>query len=601
MNENARLTRENKDLRECFSIAQEAFIANDKIKLEWENNKQYIKILEQENKNLQKNLDLEKGKNQKLTSMLFHASSEKYELTDEQTTGKEGSNDENKIPDDDLVDSENENKEPEKTGDDTGNDLGDKSPTKKPGGQKGHPGSGRKIPKNLPVVEKHIYINEENNPLDISIGNLEEGKGMVETSYIVRKHTHWYVEKIIRHKYFFDPEDKSKIITAPIPPRIIPQGKFGDEVWIDILIDKYQQHIPIERQIFPAHQEDVDFHAGTIFNGLQYIYTHYLEMLQEVFVDEIRKSSRWHADETRWYMLNDLKKKLWYMWGFKSENTTLFVLDSTRSANVPAKTLFGINEVKDFGYTEIAEENLKILCVDRFSSYKCLENLGLVILAFCWAHVRRDFTDTLKKYPKNNILIKWANSWLTAIAGLYHLNNKRVSFLKGKDRDKFLDYDIKLKDAISKMKDDMLSEVKTGDTAKEKLKKDETLDLETEVKYKIMVSMNNHWDGLNIFVNNPEIPMDNNKMENGIRPIALGRNNYRGTCSDWGGELSAIMYSLIETCKQNKINPKAYFKYYFDACIKSEIHKDKVELQKYMPFNLSKEEKIKFKLELKKY
>ena len=116
-----------------------------------------------------------------------------------------------------------------------------------------------------------------------------------------------------------------------------------------------------------------------------------------------------------------------------------------------------------------------------------------------------------------------------------------------------------------------------------------------------MVSMNNHWDGLNVFVNNPEIPMDNNKMENGIRPIALGRNNYRGTCSDWGGELSAIMYSLIETCKQNKINPKAYFKYYFDACIKSEIHKDKVELQKYMPFNLSKEEKIKFKLELKKY
>ncbi len=66
---------------------------------------------------------------------------------------------------------------------------------------------------------------------------------------------------------------------------------------------------------------------------------------------------------------------------------------------------------------------------------------------------------------------------------------------------------------------------------------------------------------------NPEIPMDNNKMENGIRPCALGRNNYIGNHSLWGGELSACMYSIIQTCKQNNINPRTYLQYYLEKCI----------------------------------
>ena len=119
LNENSRLIQENKDLRECFSIAQEEFIANHTIKIELEKCKQYIKILELKNKNLQKSLDLEKGQNKKFTAMLFHGKSEKYTLTDEKTTGEENPNEENKNTDNDLSDSENENKEPEKIGDDT--------------------------------------------------------------------------------------------------------------------------------------------------------------------------------------------------------------------------------------------------------------------------------------------------------------------------------------------------------------------------------------------------------------------------------------------------------------------------------------------------
>ena len=63
-----------------------------------------------------------------------------------------------------------------------------------------------------------------------------------------------------------------------------------------------------------------------------------------------------------------------------------------------------------------------------------------------------------------------------------------------------------------------------------------------------MSSMKEHWRGLTLFVDFPELPMDNNLMENSIRPAALGRKNYIGNHSKWGGNLAACMYSIIQTC-----------------------------------------------------
>ena len=79
-----------------------------------------------------------------------------------------------------------------------------------------------------------------------------------------------------------------------------------------------------------------------------------------------------------------------------------------------------------------------------------------------------------------------------------------------------------------------------------------------DAQVKVMNSMRNHWDGLTLFVEHPELPMDNNLMENGIRPCALGRNNFLGNHSRWGDNLAACMYSVIQTCLLNDIEPRAY-------------------------------------------
>ena len=583
--ENALLRSENKQLRRVFDTATNQFDnikqQREQLKRELESEKSYRKELETENQHLKKELNHEQGKANKFADMLFGLKSEKLKLSDID------------------IDIDNENtlilkNEPSEsvvsavTGDKTMKNDNEK---KKSGGQPGHQGNGRKIPEGLPIVDVIITLPEGETIHGSPTENWKKQNRMEEISYLIRKKVEWYVERIIRRKYT-PPEDCEQdvppLITAPMPGKLIPQGKYALEVWLDILIDKFQQHVPVQRQIFVAQQAGVNLIPGTVFGGLKSIYETHLEPLYEQLVVELRKGERWHADETRWYMLCDAMKKLWYMWGFISDKVTVFVLDATRSASVPAETLLGIDDLAEIKEpVEIPEDKMKILNVDRYSAYKALANLGLLILAFCWAHVRRDFTDIVKKYPKNIKLVKWAKKWLVKIARLYKINNKRVKHPPGSKL--FLEYDTKLRKAIDKMEKEIAVELTMGENNVH------------EARFKAMKSIKNHWDGLTVFVDHPEIPMDNNRMESGIRPCALGRNNYIGNHSEWGGELSACMYSIIQTCKQNNINPKNYLQYYFEKSIEMKGEMSGEEINAMLPGNLKNNVITEYDLNLKKF
>lgn len=582
--ENKNLRTENEQLRGIFDNAVDQFNRlKKKVKKlsgELEEEKESRKELEKQNLRLKNELSAERAKANKFGDMLFGLKSEKLKLSDIKIV------DENTIAVDESAESADEDSKV------VGKGSEDESPKKKKnGGQHGHEGSGRKIPEGVPIVDNVITIPAGEVIHGILAEDWIEQKGMDQISYVIRKKTIWYVERIIRRSYK-PPADSCvetpTIITAPMPGKVIPQGKYGTEVWVDILIDKYQQHVPVQRQIFVAQQNGINLIPGTVFGGLKMIYETHLKPLYEQLIIELRKGERWHADETRWYMLSDTMKKLWYMWGFKSEKVTVFVLDATRSASVPAETLLGIDDLAGIKEPiEIPEEKMKILNVDRYSAYKALANLGLLILSFCWAHVRRDFTDIVKKYPNEVELVKWAATWLVKIANLYRINNERV---KHPPRSKlFLEYDTKLRKALGKMKKEIDSELKLDE------------DQVHEARFKAMKSILNHWDGLIIFLDNPETPMDNNRMENGIRPCALGRNNYIGNHSEWGGELSACMYSIIQTCIQNRINPKAYLRYYFEKSIEAKDELTGEKIDGLLPGNLKKQIIQRNDLGLKKF
>ena len=459
---------------------------------------------------------------------------------------------------------------------------------RKRGAKIGHPGSGRKIPANLPVVEVKLEIPEAERTCSSCGKTRPELSNMGAVSFQVTMIKLYRLTKYTRQTYGSACEcaGQQPLITAPPAPQIIPKSKYSELIWVELLIGKFMMHMPFNRQIFEMNNAGVNINSGTVCNGMKKIYAEHLEPLYMVLKSELIGVGNCHCDDTRWRMFLDTCEK-WYMWGHMTSEIVVFVLASTRSAAVPLKTLFNLdmNEVEkeDFDWEavpiETDREKMEKLIVDRHSAFKKLARFGLVMLMFCWAHVRRDFIRAVKKFPGDQDLRKWVEAWLLKIGGLYKLNKERVAHPVGSAQ--FLEFDTKLRTAVNEMYHSI----------------DDNPGCET--RRKIMASLRFHWPGLILFVDFPELPMDNNAMERALRPCALGRNNFLGSHSEWAGNLAACMYSIIQTCLLNGIEPKAYLIHYFNARM-TRKNMDEKELKSLLPHHLDATLKEKLKLKLKK-
>ena len=178
--------------------------------------------------------------------------------------------------------------------------------------------------------------------------------------------------------------------TAPPPPKLIPKGNYGISIWVHVLLDKYSSYRPTERLLGQLQQYDLDLPAGTVNDGLQRIEP-MLHPIYEAFARN-RRGGLIEADETRWlvFVLLDGKKGHgWWLWVILGEDTVVYLLDSSRSHEVP-ESHFG-------------PDAWGVLEVDRYSGYKAMAQVksGLMVLAFCWAHVRRDFVGVGKGWSES--------------------------------------------------------------------------------------------------------------------------------------------------------------------------------------------------------
>jgi hypothetical protein len=83
---------------------------------------------------------------------------------------------------------------------------------------------------------------------------------------------------------------------------------------------------------------------------------------------------------------------------------------------------------------------------------------------------------------------------------------------------------------------------------------------------KVLASLLEHWPGLTLFVEHPEVPMDNNRAENTIRTPVTGRKNYYGSGSIWSAQLAAMLFSILQTLALWGINPRHWLTRYLTAC-----------------------------------
>ena len=101
---------------------------------------------------------------------------------------------------------------------------------------------------------------------------------------------------------------------------------------------------------------------------------------------------------------------------------------------------------------------------------------------------------------------------------------------------------------------------------------------------KVLQSLAAHWHGLIIFVDQPQIPMDNNGAERAARPAAVARKNYYGSGSKWSGDLLAMLMSLLQTLRLHRIDPRAYLTAYLEACA-NHGSKAPADITPWLPWN----------------
>lgn len=328
------------------------------------------------------------------------------------------------------------------------------------------------------------------------------------------------------------------------------------------MLDKYAYGIPLSRQLGIMQQHGLAISEGSLCHGLWKI-ADLLEPLYELMLEKIAFEELVHSDETRWrnfakcYAQERLdEKSLHWLWGFFSKRFHLFVIDPTRSADVLRK---------HFGQGN-ANTIEPIFVTDRYSAY--LSVCGLI--AFCWAHVRRDFLSWQIKYPNDKELFDWCNQWLSLIKDLYVINAFRLNALS--DENRFNGHQKQLEACIEKM------EALNNQQYKHPIKEKQT------------VSMQKHWDGLTLFVNFYEIPMDNNLAERGLRGPVVGRKNFYGTHSDRATKATAVFYSVIATCKLHKINLQRYLTDYLHYCAQHQKPPPQKILTSFLPHRYAKKQ-----------
>ena len=385
-----------------------------------------------------------------------------------------------------------------------------------------HPGR-IALPDHLPVEEILLEPKEDTTGLKCI------GKEVTDKLELIPAKL--FIKRYIRPKYI-KPQDDQKLdykgIIADLPVFPIEKGIAGAGLLAQIMVDKYVDHLPIYRQVQRFAREKIRIPANTI-NGWQDAISYLLFPLFEKHKQLVLGQGYLQVDETPIRVLDkDVKGKCHqgYYWVYNTplQQAVLFDYRKGRGRDGPREML------KDFnGYIQS----------DGYSVYDWFGKKKNITLLNCWAHARRYFEKAL------NYDQKAAGHVLKEIQKLYMIErfarNIKLSPPERKD--------LRLEHALPIMND-------LGKWMVEKYK--QTLpapSLGKALQYTIP-----RWDNLLAYLYDGHLEIDNNLVENAIRPNALGRKNYLFAGSHKSAQRAAMFYSFFGTCKKNNINPFDWLK-----------------------------------------
>ena len=357
----------------------------------------------------------------------------------------------------------------------------------------------------------------ELEPLDKTDGAKKIGEEVTEElDYIPG---HFFVRRFVRPRYVQD----ETIIIADLPCRPLPKAIAGAGLLAQIVIDKYVDHLPLHRQQQRFSRDGLNIPYSTITDWVSSTCT-LITPLYEALTKKVLQSPYLHADETPLKVLDKDKKgstHRGYYWVYHNslDDLVFFDYQQGRGREGPQQILEGFT-----GYLQ----------TDGYSVYNIIEEKTDATLLHCWAHGRRKFHESVQSDPGQ------ASHALTLIGKLYEIERQ------AKQENLSVDQIKKLREKKSIPVLDELKEWMTQAYMNAKPK---------SPIGKALAYCLERWDKLVIYTTDGRLNIDNNPVENSIRPVALGRKNYLFAGSHEAAQRSAMLYSLLGTCKLHGINP----------------------------------------------
>ena len=330
-------------------------------------------------------------------------------------------------------------------------------------------------------------------------------------------------------------EIETPVKTASMPTPAFPNSLASPSAVAYIMNGKFVEGLPLYRQEQILERNGVHLSRQTLANWMIRGADH-LTILYERMKMQLLQRDILHADETTLQVLHEegraaeTKSYLWlYRSGRDGPPIVLFEYRKTRAAEHPKLFLKNYR-----GY----------LNVDGYSAYERLEGVTLV---GCWAHARRGFAEVLKT------LSPQAQKKAAAAVGLSFCNK-----LFAIERD--------LHDASPEERKTqrlMRSAPALAEFQKWLTEKAVTVTPQSATG-KAIAYCNNQWEKLTAFLLDGRLEIDNNRSERSIKPFVIGRKNWLFANTPKGATASATIYSIIETAKENGLNPMTYLTYVFE-------------------------------------